>query len=322
MKKRWLFGAGLAAVIAGFGLSGTGTAQAVKGLKIIAPAAVGGGWDQTARALKAVLESTNLASDVEVQNIAGAGGTIGLNQFVNLKGDEHTVMVMGLVMVGAIQTNKSKANLDMVTPIARLTGEYEVIVVPASSKIDNLTQFLAAWKADTNNFIIAGGSAGGTDHIAVGLLGQSSGVDLNKINYKGFSGGGEVITAMQNNQVAAGVSGLSEFLPLIESGKLRAIGLTSAKRLAGVNIPTFKEQGVRLEIANWRGLVAPPRISNEHRRDLVNMMNRLSASDLWQSILKQKSWIDLYQSGSRFDVFLKLEDEKITNTLRGIGIIK
>jgi putative tricarboxylic transport membrane protein len=269
MKKRWLLGAGFAALIAGFGLSGTGTAQAVKGLKIIAPAAAGGGWDQTARALKAVLESTNLASDVEVQNIAGAGGTIGLNQFVNLRGDEHTVMVMGLVMVGAIQTNKSKANLDMVTPISRLTGEYEVIVVPASSKIDNLTEFLAAWKADTNNFIIAGGSAGGTDHIAVGLLGQSSGVDLDKINYKGFSGGGEVVTAMQNNQVAAGVSGLSEFLPLIESGKLRAIGLTSPKRLAGVNIPTFKEQGVRLEIANWRGLVAPPRISNEHRRDFT-----------------------------------------------------
>ncbi len=320
MKKRWLFGAGLAALVAGLGFSSS-IAQ-VQGLKIIAPAAVGGGWDQTARAIKAVLESTKLVTDVDVVNVPGAGGTVGLGQFVGLKGDENTLMVMGLVMVGAIQTNNSKANLDMVTPIARLTGEYEVIVVPASSKIDNLTEFLAAWKANTANFIVAGGGAGGTDHIAVGLLAQSSGVDLNRINYQAFSGGGEVVSAMQANQVSAGVSGLSEFLPLIESGKLRAIGLTSPKRLPNVNIPTFKEQGVRLELANWRGIVAPPRISNERRRELVNMMNRLSASDLWQSILKQKSWLDLYQSGSRFDVFLKLEDEKITNTLRGIGVIK
>ncbi len=319
MKKHWLLGASVAAVIAG--LSVQSSAQ-VQGLKIIAPAAVGGGWDQTARAIKAVLDSTKLADEVEVVNIPGSGGTIGLNQFVNLKGDENTLMVMGLVMVGAIQTNNSKANLDMVTPIARLTGEYEVIVVPSSSKIDSLSEFISAWKANTSNFVIAGGSAGGTDHIAVGLLGQGAGIDLNKIKYQAFSGGGEVVTAMQNNQVSAGVSGLSEFLPLIEAGKLRAIGITSAKRLAGVNIATFKEQGVRLELANWRGIVAPPRISNERRRELINMMNRLSASDLWQSILKQKSWLDLYQSGSRFDVFLKLEDEKITNTLRGIGVIK
>ncbi len=321
MKKRWLIGVGMLAVLAGFSVSSVSVAQ-VEGLKIIAPAATGGGWDQTARAIKAVLESTKLASNVDVVNIPGAGGTIGLGQFVNAKGDEHTLMVMGLVMVGAIQTNNSKANLDMVTPIARLTGEYEVIVVPASSKISNLSEFITAWKANPAGFAIAGGSAGGTDHIAVGLLAQAGGVDVTKISYTPFSGGGEVVTAMQSNQVAAGVSSLSEFLPLIESGKLRAIGVTSAKRVPGVNIATFKEQGIRLELANWRGIVAPPRISNEHRRDLVNMMNRLSASELWQSILKQKNWLDLYQSGSRFDVFLKLEDEKITNTLRGIGLIK
>jgi putative tricarboxylic transport membrane protein len=319
MKKRWLLSASIAVTLIGLGVQSTAQIQ---GLRIIAPAAIGGGWDQTARAIKAVLDSTKLASNVEVVNVPGSGGTIGLNQFVNLKGNENTLMVMGLVMVGAIQTNNSKANLDMVTPIARLTGEYEVIVVPSNSKIENLSEFISAWKTNTSDFVIAGGSAGGTDHIAVGLLGQNTGIDLRKINYQGFSGGGEVITAMQTNQVVAGVSGLSEFLPLIESGKLRAIGITSAKRLAGVSIPTFKEQGVRLEIANWRGIVAPPRISSDHRRDLVTMMNRLNASDLWQSILKQKNWLDLYQSGSRFDVFLKLEDEKVTNTLRGIGVIK
>ena len=319
MKKQWLLSASIAVTLIGLGVQSTAQIQ---GLRIIAPAATGGGWDQTARAIKAVLDSTKLASNVEVVNVPGSGGTIGLNQFVNLKGNENTLMVMGLVMVGAIQTNNSKANLDMVTPIARLTGEYEVIVVPSNSKIENLSEFISAWKTNTSDFVIAGGSAGGTDHIAVGLLGQNTGIDLRKINYQGFSGGGEVITAMQTNQVVAGVSGLSEFLPLIESGKLRAIGITSAKRLAGVSIPTFKEQGVRLEIANWRGIVAPPRISSDHRRDLVTMMNRLNASDLWQSILKQKNWLDLYQSGSRFDVFLKLEDEKVTNTLRGIGVIK
>jgi putative tricarboxylic transport membrane protein len=254
--------------------------------------------------------------------VGGAGGTVGLAQFVNAKGDGNQLMVMGLVMVGAIQTNKSKANLDMVTPIARLTGEYQALVVPSSSKIQNLTEFLAAWKANPGGTPIAGGSAGGTDHITVGLLARASGTDMSKVNYVPYAGGGEALASLLGNQVSAGVSSLSEFLPQVEAGKLRLLGVSSAKRIAGVNIASFKEQKVSVEISNWRGIVAPPGITNARRLELVGLMDKMSATPQWKETLKQKGWIDLYQSGSKFEVFLKLEDEKIVKTLRDIGLLK
>jgi putative tricarboxylic transport membrane protein len=319
MRKRLLFGFGLAAILAGFGVS---SVAQVSGLKIIAPAAPGGGWDQTARAIQSVLEGSKLASGTQVSNIAGAGGTVGLAQFVNAKGDGNQLMVMGLVMVGAIQTNKSKANLNMVTPIARLTGEYQALVVPSGSKFQNLNDFLTAWKANPGGTPIAGGSAGGTDHITVGLLAKASSVEMSKVNYVPYAGGGEALASLLGNQVAAGVSSLSEFLPQAEAGKLRILGISSNKRVAGVNAPTFKEQKVNLEIANWRGIVAPPGITDARRKELIAMMDKMAATPQWKETLKQKNWIDLYQSGSKFEVFLKLEDIKIVNTLRDIGLIK
>jgi putative tricarboxylic transport membrane protein len=290
------------------------------GLKIMAPAAPGGGWDQTARALQSVMETTGLAKPVTVQNVAGAGGTVGLAQFVNAKGDGNQLMVMGLVMVGAIPTNKAKVTLDQVTPIARLTGEYQVLVVPAESKIQNLGEFLAAWKANPGGTPVAGGSAGGTDHITAGLLAQAGGVDVAKINYVPYAGGGEALAALLGNQVAAGVSSLSEFLPQIQAGKLRALGVSSKAKIG--TIASFREQGVKVELANWRGIVAPPGISNARRQELVTLMGKVTASKEWKAIVQQRGWIDLYQGGSAFEVFLKLENERIIKTLRGIGLVK
>jgi putative tricarboxylic transport membrane protein len=319
MRKHLLYGFGLAAILAGFGVS---SVAQVSSLKIIAPAAPGGGWDQTARAIQSVLEGSKLASGTQVSNVAGAGGTVGLAQFVNAKGDGNQLMVMGLVMVGAIQTNKSKANLNMVTPIARLTGEFQALVVPSGSKFQNLNDFLTAWKANPGGTPIAGGSAGGTDHITVGLLAKASSVEMSKVNYVPYAGGGEALASLLGNQVAAGVSSLSEFLPQAEAGKLRILAISSNKRVAGVNAPTFKEQKVNLEIANWRGIVAPPGITNDRRKELIGLMDKMAATPQWKEILKQKNWIDLYQSGSKFEVFLKLEDIKIVSTLRDIGLIK
>ena len=289
-------------------------------LKIMAPAAPGGGWDQTARALQGVMEQNGLAKPVTVTNVAGAGGTIGLAQFVNSRGDGNQLMVMGLVMVGAIPTNKAKVNLDQITPIARLTGEYEVLVVPAESKFQTLSEFMTAWKANPGGTPIAGGSAGGTDHITVGLLARAGGIDTAKINYVPYAGGGEALASLLGNQVAGGVSSLSEFLPQIQAGKLRALGVSSKAKIGG--IASFKELGVKVEIANWRGIVAPPGISDTRRRELVALIAKTTATKEWKAILQQRGWIDLYQGGSAFEVFLKLENERIVTTLRGIGIIK
>lgn len=210
-------------------------AQGLNNLRIMAPASPGGGWDQTSRSLQTVLQEEGVVKPVQVFNVPGAGGTIGLAQLYNAKGDGNLLMTMGLVMVGAIQTNNSKVDLSRVTPIARLTGEYEVIVVPASSPYKNTADLVAAWKANPGSVAFAGGSAGGTDHMLVGLLARAAGVDPKKMNYVPFSGGGETLAALLGNQVAAGVAGYGEFEAQIKAGKLRAIGISAPKPQPGIS---------------------------------------------------------------------------------------
>ncbi len=311
----------MGAVLLGLMLTGSAMAQ-MKGLTIIAPAAPGGGWDQTARMMQQALQQGGIASPVKVMNVPGAGGTIGLAQFVNNdKAKPDVLMAMGLIMVGAVLTNKSPVTLAQITPIARLTGEYEVLVVPAASPYKTLADFMKAWKANPG-MAIAGGSAGGTDHMLAGLLAKASGVDVNKVNYVPHSGGGESIASLIGNQVAAGINGLGELVPFIKSGKLRALAISSDKRLAGMDIPTFVEQKVNLTLANWRGVVAPPGISAQQKAALVATVDKMHQSQQWKDILKKNDWIDLYQSGAPFDAYLKEEDKRATEVLRSIGLVK
>lgn len=294
----------------------------VKNLTIMAPAAPGGGWDATARMMQQALQQSRTASPVKVLNVAGAGGTIGLAQFVNNeKGKGDSLMAMGLIMVGAVLTNKSPVTLAQVTPIARLTGEYEVLVVPTASPYKTLADFMKAWKANPG-MAIAGGSAGGTDHMLAGLLAKASGVDVNKLNYIPHSGGGESISSLIGNQVAAGINGLAELVPFIKANKLRALAISSDKRVPGIDVPTFVEQKVNLTLANWRGVVAPPGITPAQKQALIATLDKMHTTQQWQDILKKEDWIDLYMSGPGFDTFIKEEDKRATEVLRSIGLVK
>jgi len=196
-----------------------------KAIQIMAPAAPGGGWDITSRTVAQVIQEANLSPvPIEVYNKTGAGGTVGLSELVNSKkGDPYTMMMMGRVMLGAVLTNKSPITLKEVTPLARLTSENEVIVVPASSPHKTMADLVAALKADPKGVTWGGGSAGGTDHILVGQIAKASGIDPSQVNYVPFSGGGEATAAVMGGQVTAGVSGYGEWEGQISAGALRAL---------------------------------------------------------------------------------------------------
>lgn len=292
-------------------------------LKLMAPAAPGGGWDQTARSMQQALVASGVARSVQVTNVPGAGGSVGIAQFVNgAKGDGNQMMVNGFVMVGALAMNKSPVTLDQVTPIARLTEEIQVIVVPASSPLKTAQDLAAAVKADIAKVTFAGGSAGGVDHVMAAMFADAVGADARRINYIPFSGGGESLAAILGGKVTAGISGLSEYEGQIKSGKLRAIGVTSEKRIAGSDIPTFREQGIDLVIANWRSVVAPPGITPEQRKTLSDAVETMVKSDAWKDILKQKGWEDAYLGGDAFADFLKKESVRVTDVLKSVGLVK
>jgi putative tricarboxylic transport membrane protein len=304
------------------GVASTASAQLAE-LKIMAPAAPGGGWDQTARSMQQALTQAGIVKNVQVTNVPGAGGTIGIVQFVNSgKGDGSQLMVNGYVMVGAILTNKAPVGLDQTTPIARLTAEYLAIVVPADSPIKNAKDLAAAIKADPSKVTWAGGSAGGVDHIAAALFTRSAGADPTKINYVPFSGGGEALAAILGGKVTAGISGYGEFESQIKAGKLRLIGVSSPNRLPNVDGPTIKEQGVELEIANWRSVVAPPGLSADQKKALLDTVDKMVKSKEWQDILKQKGWDDAYLAGDAFAKQLQDDISRTKEILTMVGLVK
>jgi putative tricarboxylic transport membrane protein len=326
MKKHFLNRRALTAAIAAcltLPLYSHVQAQSNLELKITAPAGAGGGWDGASRALQQVMTATGAAKTVQVVNVPGAGGTVGLAQFVNsAKGDGNQLLTMGITMVGAILTNKSPVTLDAVTPIARLTGDALVVVVPANSPHKTLKDLASAIKADTSKVVWAGGSAGGADHILAGLLAKAAGGDATKLNYVPFSGGGEALAEMLGGRVTAGVSGYNEFESMIKAGKLRALAVSSGARMAGVDVPTIKEQGMEVELMNWRGIVAGPGISTAQKAALSAAVEKAVKSPEWAAVRKQRGWDDAYLNADAFAANLKREQVSVKDVLTTIGLVK
>ncbi len=305
---------GLTAVAFAVGVAGAAHAA---DYKIMAPAGPGGGWDQTARSMQAALQDEKISASVQVNNVPGAGGTVGLAQFVNeAKGDPNSLIVGGYVMVGAILTNNSPVTLDQITPIARLTGEYEAIVVPAASDIQDMAGLVAKLKADPGAVSWAGGSAGGVDHITAGLVAKAVGVDPTKINYVAFSGGGEALAAILGNQVTVGISGYGEFAEQVKAGTMRLIGVSSAERLAGIDAPTFKESGADVVIQNWRMVAAAPDITAEQKAAIGADIEKMVNSPTWQKILADKGWANTYLAGDAFAAQLQKDIESTSAILK------
>jgi putative tricarboxylic transport membrane protein len=285
-------------------------------LVIVAPAAPGGGWDQTARALQLVLERNGLARVVEVQNVPGAAGTIGLSQFVDA-GPSRTqsLLVTGLVMLGATLWNDSPVSIAQATPIARLTGEYEVVAVPAESPLHDMRALVEVFRRRPEAFAWGGGSAGGTDHILAGLIAEAAGVDPRRVNYIAFSGGGEAVAALLGGHVAVGISGYSEFAPHIASGRLRPLAISAPARVAGIDAPTIRENGLAVEMVNWRGILAAAGIADADRSRLTALVHRAAHSQEWQRILTEREWTDLYLDGAAFDTYLAAERTRLARVV-------
>jgi putative tricarboxylic transport membrane protein len=289
---------------------------------IMAPAAPGGGWDQTSRSLQEAMTAEGVSGNVQVVNVPGAGGTIGLAQFAQeANGNPSKLMVGGYVMVGAILTNKSPVTLDAVTPIARLTGEYEVIVVPAASELKSLADLVAKLKADPGSVSWAGGSAGGTDHITAGLFAKTVGADPKLVNYIAFSGGGEALAAVLGNQVTVGISGYGEFQSQVEAGALRVLGVSSPERIDIVDAPTFAEGGVDLSVQNWRGIWAGPGLSAEQVAAITADIEKTVNSATWKKVLADKGWLNTWLAGDDFKAQLATEIENTSAILKEIGLV-
>lgn len=322
MERRDFNLGALASVVAAHGLVPTAAqAQSLGNLKMMIPANPGGGWDQTGRNLAVAMQAAGVISGAQFENKGGAGGTLGLSQFINnAKGDGSALMMGGMVMVGGIILSKSTVDLSMVTPIARLTSEYVVVVVPSASPHKSLDDLMKAFKANPGAVSWGGGSAGGTDHILVGLAAKAIGADTSKINYIPFKGGGEAIAAIIGGHVTAGVSGLGEFAEQIKGGRMRALGVSGTEPIDG--IPTLKEQGVDVVLGNWRGCFGGPGLSTAQRDALVQAVKAGTETPAWKATLAKLGWTPWFLGGDAYKDFIDEDIVRVGGILTSLGLIK
>src|SRR5512132_28631 len=291
-------------------------------LKMMLPANPGGGWDTTGRALGKALQEAGVAATVSYDNKGGAAGALGLAQFANAsKGDPNAVMVMGAVMLGGIITGKPPVNLSQATPIARLTSEYNVFVLPANSPFKTMADVVAQLKKDPGSVKWGGGSRGSTEHIAAAMIAREVGVDPAKINYVAFRGGGEATAAILGGNVTVGGSGYSEFAEYIKTGKMRAIAVTAPQRLKGIDVPTLKEQGINVELGNWRGVYGAPGITADQRKTLTDMVLKALKTKAWAEAMEKNGWTPAVMSGKEFEEFVDREFASLRATMVKAGMV-
>ncbi|MCP3822552.1 tripartite tricarboxylate transporter substrate binding protein [Streptomyces sp. A3M-1-3] len=301
--------------------SGADTGTQIPGLRFMVPNTPGGGYDITARTAAKNAEDAGLTHNIEVFNLPGAGGTVGLTRLVSEPGNGKLAMSMGLGVVGAVHTNKAPKTLADTTPIARLTEEQDIVVVSKDSPYKTIGQLLDAWKKNPGKLPVGGGSSpGGPDHLAPMLMAQAAGIAPKSVNYIPFDGGGELLASILGDKVAFGVSGVGEYLDQIRSGELRLLAVTGPERVPGLDAPTLREAGLDTEFTNWRGIVAPPGLSDTERDKLIALAEKLHDSPQWKESLKKNGWDDAFLTGDEFGDFLDEQNKRVDTVLKELGL--
>lgn len=301
----------------------TGAAHAQ--VSVMLPANPGGGWDSTGRqAFQAMNKAGIYTGTVNFTNKGGAGGTIGLADFErSQKGKPNALAVFGAITVGAITLNKSPVDLSKFKPVARLTAEYLVLAVKDDSPYKTLDDFVAALKSDPGATVVGGGSAGGVDHIALALLAQSADVDVPSLNYIPQAGGADTVIGIINGTLKAGISGISEFQQFAQEGRIRILGITTAERMKGLeDVPTFKEAGYDVEIANWRGILGSVDMPDANHAEWVERFTQLNESEPWKEVLETQGWDAYFMPGNEFAGFIQSESDRINQILKDAGLVK
>lgn len=317
----------LAAILAAVLLAGCGVTRGddpagLHRLRMMVPNSPGGGYDLTARTAVKILEDEKITGRIEVFNVIGAGGTVAMARLMNERGNGDLMMMMGLGVVGATFTNGSKARASSATALARVVEEQEGILVPADSPFKTVGDFVAAWKADPAKVTLGGGSSpGGPDHLFPMETARAVGVDPTKVNFVSYDGGGDLLTALLGRKIAAGTSGLGEYVDQIEAGQVRVLAVSGTKRVDGIDAPTLTEAGIDLTFTNWRGVLAPPGISDADRDAMVAVLEKLHDTQAWKDALVKNGWSDAFMTGPAFENFLTEQDHRVETTLTELGLV-
>lgn len=292
-------------------MASAGSAPTAERLTIVVPGTSGGGWDLTAQAMKRALEEAGIVRDVDIVRYPGAGGLVGISQFVaNHRGNPDTILVGGLVMLGATMRDEAAVTLRDIVPIARIAGEWGVIAVPRESELRDVAHLAEVMARKGDALRWAGGALGGPDQGLVWSIANSLGVPLDYVPYYGRPGGRRVAESLIQGRHDVGVGGYAEFAEFVRAGKLRILGVAAPRRVPGIHAPTLRESGLHISVMNWRAVFAAPGLSPTQQARLGAIIDRMVRSETWKQQLQSHRWSDTYLSSHPFALFLDREQKK------------
>lgn len=278
-------------------------------MTLIAPAGAGGGWDTFMREQQQAMRTNGLVGNVQVVNIPGAAGTIGLGKLSTMDGQANVMLVSGAGLVAGVEQTNSPVSHDDVTMLGRVVEEYDVVVVPADSPYQSLEELVEAWRADPGGIAWTGG--GTFDQLVMTALAIEVGIEPADLTYIPKSGGGEAVQALVTDTAAAATSGYMDVADQIEAGRLRALGLAAPEQLAGVEIPTLIDQGYDVTLANFRVVAAPAGISEEEKTQLVELLTESAQTAEWQDAIQRNRWSDVFLTGAEFEEWFAGQETQI-----------
>ncbi|MEV0521231.1 tripartite tricarboxylate transporter substrate-binding protein, partial [Nonomuraea sp. NPDC050405] len=240
---------------------------------------------------------------------------------VSREGEATRITVTGLTALAAAALNDGPTLLDTATPLARLAGEVEVVVVPAASKFRDFDDFGAHLLARPGETMLAGGPRGEPDHLLFGLVARGLGADTRQVVYTGYPSSEDVAEALLGGKAAAAAGTLADWRHDLRTGRVKALAVSCAHRVDGIDAPSLLESGVRVDFAAWCAAVGPHGMSGDTRDAALEMCEAVSRSAPWREVCRRRGWSALPLLGDDFALWLGTEIGRTRGVLRDLGLV-
>ena len=286
----------------------------------------GGGVDRTARTLQRVLQDRRMLEvSSTVVNKPGAGSTLAQLYLNQHPGDAHYLEISATTLLTNQITGKTPNAWSDFTPVAMLYDEFIGFAVKADSPIRTGRDLAALLKQDASALAVGiASSAGNTNHIALAQLAKRAGGDVKKLKVVVFSSGGESTTALMGGHVGLVVTPAATALPQVQTGALRMLAVAAPRRLEGPlsSVPTWKEQGYDVIVANWRPVIGPRGLSNEQIAYWEDVLARFTQTDEWKRELEATGGVNHYMGSRELSRFLASQHAEFKSILSELGLAK
>ena len=316
------------AYVAAFLIAGPAAAQwkPERNIEIIVGTGPGGGQDKTARTVQHLLTDKRfIEAPVTVVNKPGGGGAVGWAYLNQHAGDAHYAVIGTTTLLTSQITGRSPVSFTDITPLAMLLSESVALSVRQESPLLTGKDLVERLKKDASSVSASiGSSVGGPNHIAFALIAKAAGGDVKKLKTVVFQGGGEAITATLGGHGDLISSAANNVIPHLAAGKMRVLGIAAPQRLGGVfaKVPTWKEQGIDVQITNWRMLAGPKGLTAAQIAYWDGALAKLVKTDEWKKDLDNNVFENTYMNSDETRRYLKAQYDQFHAALSEVGLAK